>query len=472
MKLSAIYTAGNILVRAIGFLLLLVYTRFIPPSEYGMVALAEALAAVLAVISWAMQGSVQRLYFDYSGSERQPRFLAATVAMMGLFMAVILGLGAGAAPAVLRSVAPNFGPQFFPFVLLAVGTVALNQVTEMQMLLETLEHRARRYTLFAIILASGSGLGSLIFVVGLRWGGLGLLIGKLVASVVIASYVAWSWRSWLQAPSFRIMRQLAVVAATLLPYHFLALGLTAADRFILKLYRPLADVGIYSVAYSFGMVMNILVSSVLQAWAPEFYRMATDHEGKPAAAMGTISTALLAGLIGIATFGVAISPGFIRTFLDARYERAAPIVPIIIASLALHAFFALVQLGLRQLHRFTTIVWISAVAFAVNLGLNFALIPRYGLYGAAWATLAGYAVEAVLCMAMSQRLYPIPLQWSKLAFALAVLASALVMTVAGIPHSGWWLSGLVAISALMLKKYIMLAVRSLLGSNQVPPGPA
>ena len=49
------------------------------------------------------------------------------------------------------------------------------------------------------------------------------------------------------------------------------------------------------------------------------------------------------------------------------------------------------------------------------MAANFALIPRFGMLGAAWATVLAYAVMAGLGFCISQRLYPIPFETGRLA---------------------------------------------------------
>ena len=45
---------------------------------------------------------------------------------------------------------------------------------------------------------------------------------------------------------------------------------------------------------------------------------------------------------------------------------------------------------------------VSGVALVANLGLNFLWVPRWGMYGAAWATTAAYMIEAVLLFVYAQ----------------------------------------------------------------------
>jgi O-antigen/teichoic acid export membrane protein len=132
--LSAVYTVGSISVRVLGFALLLVYTRFLTPGDYGMVALAESLAAAFGVLGWAVGGAVQRIYFDYIERSNDDRaaFLAAVATSAFFAAGVILVLGLAVGPLILRVVAPSFGSALFTFLLLAVTSAACTQLAQIQ----------------------------------------------------------------------------------------------------------------------------------------------------------------------------------------------------------------------------------------------------------------------------------------------------------------------------------------------------
>jgi peptidoglycan biosynthesis protein MviN/MurJ (putative lipid II flippase) len=66
-----------------------------------------------------------------------------------------------------------------------------------------------------------------------------------------------------------------------------------------------------------------------------------------------------------------------------------------------------------------------AVSSAVNVGLNFLLIPEYGMWAAAWTTVAGYLILAVTIYFYSRRYYPIPYEWPRLLRLFAATALAL-----------------------------------------------
>jgi O-antigen/teichoic acid export membrane protein len=71
---------------------------------------------------------------------------------------------------------------------------------------------------------------------------------------------------------------------------------------------------------------------------------------------------------------------------------------------------------------------LSFVSFAANIALNFLLVPRWGMYGAAYATTAGYLLEAVVVYFYAQHLFPLPFRTGKVVAGLAVFAGVLALT--------------------------------------------
>ncbi len=55
------------------------------------------------------------------------------------------------------------------------------------------------------------------------------------------------------------------------------------------------------------------------------------------------------------------------------------------------------------------------VTVGVNILLSFILIPKYGIMGAAWATLVAYFVRSLLTFIISQRVFHVPYLYIKMA---------------------------------------------------------
>ena len=113
---------------------------------------------------------------------------------------------------------------------------------------------------------------------------------------------------------------------------------------------------------------------------------------------------------------------------DAAVLRGSRVVAPLSFAAAAFAGYIVVSIGVGRSRR-TQFNWVvSGAAAIVNVALNLVLIPRYGMMGAAVATVAAYIVLFAGMALRAQRLYPVPYQWRRVVVAAAV---AVGLTVAG-----------------------------------------
>ena len=213
----------------------------------------------------------------------------------------------------------------------------------------------------------------------------------------------------------------------LVPHLLMALGLITADRFILAHYRDLREVGLYAIAYTLGMIMSLITVSLNQAWAPVYYDLARKgDEGRHV--LSKMCSGLIIALTAVACFGALIAQGFVARFCDHRYVSAGGVVPWIIGAYLAHSLFTLFSLAPMQARRSKLIMGGSFVALVVNTVLNFALIPHWGMYGAAYATLIAYVIEAMVMYVLAQRAYRLRYDLHLTLAAMGVFAAVLAVT--------------------------------------------
>ena len=136
------------------------------------------------------------------------------------------------------------------------------------------------------------------------------------------------------------------------------------------------------------------------------------------------------------------------------FWAAAPVIPVVVFAYVLHGVFLLtsVGIGIEKKARYYPVV--TAAAAATNVGANLLLIPRFGMMGAAWATVFSYAVMAGLGFTFSRRLYPIPYEWSRIIRVVAAAAGCYLLALLA-PEP--WLPA-VAVKLLALAAFPALAV--------------
>lgn len=430
---TLIYGATNFGLKGVNFGLVVLYTRFLTPADFGTVALAEIIAAVVATVSGlGLTAAIQPLFFRYIGNRTALQQCVSSLLRFGaaatiffLALALLLGTFFG------RSF--GFNVAFWPYVAIALGTAAALQLVDYRLVLYQIEEKPFSYSRLAAASFVLTGAFTVYGVILLRGGAAGLLGGKLTGAILTLCLAVWLGRNWLTGDWQRsFVREALPLALPLLPHMLLALGLIAADRLILQRYRSMQEVGLYSLAYTLGMMMFLVTASVAQAWSPLFYRWASQGDEKRPV-LGRMQTMVVLLLGAVAVSGSTIAHPFVRFVLDPRYWPAERLVPLVIGGYLFHAVFALFQMS--ALHaRKTQFVWVvSIVALTVNLALNFAWDPKWGMYGAAWATTLAYGVEGLLMYLYGQRVYRLPVDARRMLTALGIFSLLLALTQVSLP---------------------------------------
>jgi hypothetical protein len=107
------------------------------------------------------------------------------------------------------------------------------------------------------------------------------------------------------------------------------------------------------------------------------------------------------------------------------YWSIGPTALVLTLGTVLYSMYFVLWVGCNVAKKNRLIPLITVVASAANLGLNFALIPRYGMIAAAWTTVIGFAILCVLVYFISQHHYPIRYEWGR--FAKLALATAVTL---------------------------------------------
>jgi O-antigen/teichoic acid export membrane protein len=185
-----------------------------------------------------------------------------------------------------------------------------------------------------------------------------------------------------------------------------------------------ADVGIYSMAYNFAFLLSVLIGdSFTKSWGVSVYNLATGDgwQARFLAIGRWLIFVLGAGAIGISLFG----RDTLTLMVPPSYYPPLFMLPVLVFGYFLREvgdfFNSMLLVGIGS-----GLVGRIAVAGAVlNLALNAVLIPAYGIWGAAWATFATWAIYCALCWVFAARVHHIKM--SPWALALMLGLSALVL---------------------------------------------
>ncbi|UCD38033.1 MAG: oligosaccharide flippase family protein [Fidelibacterota bacterium] len=451
---SVIYGLGSVLNRLLAFILLPIYTRYLTPADYGIFTLLVITGSVAAIISQLGLGSALFREVIYHESEDKGAISTALYFLVGEAVVVF---------SLLILVSPQlssliFGSLVYTHLLRLTFFTGVLQVLEI-LFLARLRIREQSTLYSAVSVARfliGAGL-NIYFIVVLRLGIAGLVMAKLILSGVFALvYFVVLMPDLRFVFSTDMLRRMLAFGAPMVPAGLAELVMVSANRYFLQHYSTTEEVGLYSLGYTIGMVMSLVVGSIQLAWPAQMFTIAKQPDAKRQ--FGRILTyyVMVLGFIGLSVSVLAHEILVVMTTPD--FYRAATVVPFIIIAYIFFGIRNMTNTGLAIRNKMKYVPPIVITAAALNIGLNFVLIPQHGMLGAAWATVVSYLFLVTVNTAVNLRFWHVPYEYPRLLKVAAAWAIVYGLSLA-IPIGNLWVSGGLKIALLVCFPVVLFLLR-------------
>lgn len=396
IKNTSIYTLGNFIPKAIGILLLPIYTYYLSPSEYGIIGSMQAMVSILMVLfTLGFDASVFRLYWDYTTETDRKELFGTMVIAKTIITSVILLI-----ILLFHNTVNNIFPSipFFPYYFYIVIAVFLSSYFELPKKYFMLKEKPTSYIIFnisAFIVKSGLIIW---FIVSIDNTAKSYLQAFLLSTIVIfpAAIVITS-RFINFKLSISKLKNILSFSLPIMPTLIFAWIMDLSDRIFLERYYSVKEIGIYSLAYQISSIIIVLIVSFHNTYRPIFFKLANNQNKLKS--YNLISKYNNIFIIGIAfvIFIVSIfSNEIINIFFNNSYSMASKIIPLILIAHFFNGLQGLIGRYLEQSKKMVISMWIALIASVLNIILNFILIPPFGMQGAAIATIVSFFTSFIL----------------------------------------------------------------------------
>lgn len=431
----AVYGFADILLKAVSFLTLPIYTRVFAPEEYGLWSLVLAATGIFsAVLGLGGDSAYSRYYFEAKTDDERRELTSTWLLFLAGWSAAVTLLCVLGSGMLSRWILDN--PEHGWLITLALLAVPVGLINSICGQVLRNQFRASSFAALNVVttlLTIGLGLGAVLW---LRMGIAGLLAGALAALVVMLPVRLYTIRDMLR-PAFSgaRLRNLLAYGVPLVPTSLAYWVFASSDRLMLAKLATMDQVGLYAVANSATSVLAFANSALGQAWSPHAV-MAYEQEPERAPHLyGQVMTWLLA-VFGLLTVGItAFAPEMLRLLTTPPFFAAASAVGPLALGYMAYASTQITASGISLTKRtgfFALYAWIAAL---LNIALNLWSIPRWGMIGAAWSTTAAYLFLTVAYLATSQRLWAVVYELRKVA-AVVALTCAFTFGAALLPVLG------------------------------------
>jgi O-antigen/teichoic acid export membrane protein len=391
---SGVFFAGTVFTASLGYLFKVYLARVLGPEDLGLFALGVTLIGFIGIFnSLGLGESAVRFAAVYRAADKPEQLrallwrggLALLVANI-LFVGIFLGVGGGVARRFYHSPAlVQYVPWFATLMLMGVISTFYGRV------LAGYKEVGRR-TVITSFIGSPATMLLAILLISMGWGLRGYLLAQVLGAVLVIGLLLlmvwkftpaqarflWPW----PAPLKREVWSFSAFAVGSLLLEFV---IGQVDKIALGFYLGARSVGIYSVAAAAVAYVTLVLNSVNQVFSPI---IADLHARGDAAMLGRLYKALTKWVLGLTlplAITVIVCARPIMRIFGHDFEAGWPILIIGTVGQLINCGVGSVGLLLWMSGNQHRLLRVQAVMAGVMTVANIALIPVWGLIGAAVA---------------------------------------------------------------------------------------
>ncbi|MBN2572649.1 MAG: oligosaccharide flippase family protein [Ignavibacteriales bacterium] len=415
-KDTAVYGVSTIIGRFIGFLLVPFYTQVFTTEQFGIYSYVYTLFAFLNIIYvYGMDVAFMKYDSLVDGEEKKKIFSTTfiTVLITSIILSIIFFALRFPISELLEIRYYKFDIVYFVILILLIDSLTFIPFADLR-----LRRKAKKFATIKILNIIINVTLNIILILVFKQGIEAIFIANLIASIF--SLLALS-KEILEKLKFKIDK--AVLKRSLkfgipyLPASLSAMTVQVIDVPILGMLTDESTVGIYRANYKLGIIMMLFVSMFQYAWQPFFLVNAKEKNAKEIFAKVLTIFVIVGGVIcvffSLFIEDVAQFEIFGRTIIGRDYLVGLIIVPLVLLGYFFNGIYFNFSAGIYIEEKTKYTFLVTGIGALVKIGINFLLIPVWGLMGAAFSTLISYMAIAFSQYTISQKFYKTNYEYSK-----------------------------------------------------------
>jgi len=450
VKHSLVYGISSIAQKASGVILIPVFTKFLTTTEFGQQGILIVTIAIISQILLLGQGQSIVRYNNIEEYQQKKKSVFFTLLA---FITVISVLFIVAGIPFIKTFASLFedSAAFREYLEISLYIIAL---TNINYLLANKLRADEKSTLFTV-----SGVAKLlaILIAGVylvafeNWGVKGVLysnlFGEILGFIIVVPYL---FREIEFKFDKDVFKESLKFGAPLI-FSGLAMNLLNwSDRYILKLLTAYSTLGLYELAYKVAGILNMFFivpfSLTLLPIAYKFYKQDGDKLFYSKILTFFSFVMFWAGL-ALSIFAKELVHLFA---LNPSYYPAYSVVPLLTLSYCIFGISLVTSLGLYLTGKTNYVAIISIIVSAINIVLNFLLIPYLGMTAAALNTFIAFVILVILTTVVSNKYYQIPFEYFRL---IKIVGSSILLYLVAVFFSNYGLTVNIIIKMFVLVIY-------------------
>lgn len=379
---ASVYIILGFLPLASSLLLTPVYTEYLTPDEYGLIALCGVLQTYLSLlVCMSIDAGFSRFYFNHYNDKSRTSELLSTALLSIVAFTLIAGILLSiVGDRILLTVfnEPSFSYSAFGWQILITSGLGMcyNVVSLYLRDSENLQLFSILSLIYFISLTACTFYGVVIANAGVNGSVYGKMTGTVVTAVVF--FTAIFSKTGVKYNK-ALAKELIYYSLPLLIYGLMAAAFDTMDRYFISRYFTMEDLGNYNFAFVIASVIGIILASYQSAINPLLYKLMLDKTSDHHLEIKKSMKQLLSISILFSGLCIVCSYYLIIYFIDPAYHSSLYFIPFLSLSFIPRAYYMVWSYPLFVENKTRILPLINGISIVTGIAANLLLIPYLGL---------------------------------------------------------------------------------------------
>jgi O-antigen/teichoic acid export membrane protein len=399
-KNVAFYTIGEVIPRVLSFLLLPVLTKYLTTSDYGISSYINTIATFLYVLTTLSVNSYAlRTYYKVNSELDKKKLIGNIFVFLCGWGMIMLILEALLFPVLLNTFSVQV--PFYPYFLLGLVINFFDVASVIPLITYRVNEDAKGFVLLSVGRTIVQYVFILLLIVYFRMGLLGSFLGRLIACVpFLIIYISIIKKKGIFTINVQQIKEALRFSLPLLPGALSYLVISMFDRIILERYVSLSELGIYSVASTLALTLNIVIQGFYRSFEQKIFREHNNIEYLNK--VDSLYKIYIAALYVPAFCVILFSREILLFFTSSQYFSASFYVPYLVIAVIVSGMNTFIGTLLIADNRRKIISISSFTAAILSFVINLVFIKYYGVLGACLASILSFFIVSIFYFAKAR----------------------------------------------------------------------
>lgn len=423
IKHTMLYVLPVMVGNVIPLLILPIFTRILTKEDYGALALAQVYASFMCgLANFGMMIGYQRNFFECSKDvKKSAELLYSTLSFILVTATLCVIITYIFKYPFARWIIGS--SSYSSLLFIALCATLMSNINSYIMSYYRNMEIARSYVAFSIGEYIGYAIGAFVFIVIVRAGVIGIVLGQFLGSLMLFFILGFKITQRMPlAFNFTVLKSALKISLPMTPSIFFKIIGTQFDKFVIGLMGSIGGVGIYSIGQKIAYTVFAYMTAIENVFLPQVYQRMFDLGNKGSESIGKYLTPFIYISVAVALLLVLFSEEVMILLTPPSYHDAINIVIILTLLFAL-CFFGKIPQLIYAKKTFTASL-MTMLRIIINVIIDIPLIMKWGAIGAASGALISEMLFQIIYFFISQHYYYIKWEYAKITMIYAVLFSS------------------------------------------------